>query len=190
MEAVSAFPMILPPNSKATRSELCELDKLENHSTILSIFFSSYNIAFWTIKYGPADNAGIWAAASQSKQKAVKQKYVDAGIKLMVSAFGATDTPQSSGLSATEVATRLANFVKQNNLDGVDVDYEEINLFGQGASLPWLIAMQRHLREQLLSPQYTISHAPLAPWFSWATYADGGYATFDDKIGETIDFYK
>ena len=46
----------------------------------------------------------------------------------MISAFGATDTPQSGkGLgNATKTANRLADFVIKYGFDGVDVDYEEM----------------------------------------------------------------
>ena len=151
--------------------------------------YTHYNIAFYTIDAGAQDNAGLWARTDSSTQAHYKSVYNDAGIKLMVSAFGATDHPQSSGRSAESVATELADFVKNNNLDGIDIDYEEIDLFGSGQSLPWLVALQTSLRKQLPSPQYVISHAPLAPWFSWTTYSDGGYSAFDDQIGNTVDWY-
>ena len=50
----------------------------------------------------------------------------------MVSAFGATETPTTSGIDATDCALRLADFVKSNNLDGVDVDWEDTAAFQNG----------------------------------------------------------
>ena len=47
-----------------------------------------------------------------------------AGIKLIVSAFGSTDAPTTSGADPTDTANTIANFVKQYSLDGVDIDYE------------------------------------------------------------------
>jgi chitinase len=41
----------------------------------------------------------------------------------MVSAFGSTDMPTAR--SASTVCTSLAQFVLDNNLDGVDLDYED-----------------------------------------------------------------
>ena len=73
---------------------------------------------------GAADNAAAWAALSDSDRAAVKTQYAAAGIKLIVSAFGATDTPTSAGTDATTAATTMANWVKKYNLDGIDVDYE------------------------------------------------------------------
>ncbi|KDN50379.1 glycoside hydrolase family 18 protein [Tilletiaria anomala UBC 951] len=151
--------------------------------------YTHYNIAFWTVNGGPQDNAYKWHQASKSVQKKYKQAYNDAGVKLMVSAFGASDKPQSSGRNAVDVATSIAKFVIDNNLDGVDIDYEEEDLFDHGKALPWLIALQRHLRQQLPRPQYIITHAPIAPWFSWTNYADGGYSAFDNEVGDTVDWY-
>lgn len=43
----------------------------------------------------------------------------------MVSTFGATEFPTSAGYEPTSYCTTLANFVKDNNLDGIDLDYED-----------------------------------------------------------------
>jgi chitinase len=50
--------------------------------------------------------------------------YHDAGISLIVSAFGSTDTPTTNRHDPTTVANNLAAFVLKYNLDGVDIDYE------------------------------------------------------------------
>jgi chitinase len=42
----------------------------------------------------------------------------------MVSAFGSTDTPTTSGEDPTKLAETMAAWVKKYNLDGIDVDYE------------------------------------------------------------------
>lgn len=52
------------------------------------------------------------------------EEYHDAGIAIMVAAFGSTDLPTTSGKDAKQVAQELASFVKAYNLDGVDIDYE------------------------------------------------------------------
>lgn len=52
----------------------------------------------------------------------MKQKYADAAIKLMISAFGETDRPHSSGNDATALGKKNAAFVKAQGLDGVDVE--------------------------------------------------------------------
>ena len=57
-------------------------------------------------------------------RQVLKKKYSDAGIKLIVSAFGGTDKPTTLGADATKTADAIANWVKTYDLDGVDVDYE------------------------------------------------------------------
>jgi hypothetical protein len=51
-------------------------------------------------------------------------EYHNAGIQIIVSAFGSTDAPTSTGADPVTTANNVANFVKQFQLDGVDVDYE------------------------------------------------------------------
>jgi chitinase len=41
----------------------------------------------------------------------------------MVSAFGSTEMPTTQGFDATLCALKLADFVKSNHLDGVDIDW-------------------------------------------------------------------
>ena len=91
--------------------------------------FNVFNLAFWTVKFGVADNAAKYAAKSDCDKKWFKSRYAGAGMKLMVSVFGATDTPQSLGKDPVQLGKTIAAFVKKNGLDGVDVDYEEMDLF-------------------------------------------------------------
>jgi hypothetical protein len=60
----------------------------------------------------------IGAAAQQS----IKASYNAAGIKLMVSAFGSSDAPTNKDPVA--MANTIGQWVLDNHLDGVDVDYE------------------------------------------------------------------
>lgn len=71
-------------------------------------------------------------------QKNIKKKYNDAGIKLLVSAFGSTEMPTSNG--PVQVANALAAFVNSNNLDGVDIDYEDNSAMNAGLGESWLIS--------------------------------------------------
>ncbi|PWN29301.1 glycoside hydrolase [Jaminaea rosea] len=154
--------------------------------------FTHYNVAFWMATSGPADNALAWTQATDEQRKKIKKAYNDAGIKLMVSAFGATDTPQTgAGLgNATKTANRLADFVRKYNFDGVDVDYEEMDHFAQGKSVPWLVTLTKQLRRRLPRDQgYLLTHAPIAPWFSKQIYKDGGYTEVHKQAGEDVDFY-
>ena len=65
-----------------------------------------------------------WAELDAATRSSIKAKYNDAGIKLIVSAFGSTDTPTSSQADPTKTATTMAKWVKKYGLDGIDVDYE------------------------------------------------------------------
>lgn len=150
--------------------------------------FNVFNLAFWTVKFGVADNAQKFAAKSLADKKWFKSRYAGAGMKLMVSVFGATDTPQSLGKDPTCLGKTIAKFVKDNGLDGVDVDYEEMELFGQGKSSDWLIALTKSLRAELPSPDYIITHAPVAPWFNTQMYPNG-YAYIHQQVGNLIDWY-
>lgn len=149
--------------------------------------FNVFNLAFWTVKYGVADNAAKFAAKSDADKKWFKSRYAGAGMKLMVSVFGATDTPQSLGKDPVALGKTIAAFVKKNGLDGVDVDYEEMDLFAQGKSANWLISLTQSLRKELPAP-YIITHAPVAPWFNTQMYPEG-YAKIHSQVGDLIDWY-
>lgn len=97
--------------------------------------FNYICLAFWTCSYGPLDAALVWnnsntyfgstlfGATNSDIRANLKKIYNDNGIKIMVSAFGATETPTSSGSNATRCAQKLADFVTSNNLDGADIDW-------------------------------------------------------------------
>ncbi len=55
----------------------------------------------------------------------MKEKYNKAGIKILISAFGATEFPTTSKIDPIDCAVKLGNFVLENNLDGVDIDWED-----------------------------------------------------------------
>lgn len=73
---------------------------------------------------GPADQAAQWTSLDASTRSSIKAKYTAAGIKLMVSVFGATDAPTTNGHDPVATANSMASFVKKYELDGIDVDYE------------------------------------------------------------------
>jgi chitinase len=50
----------------------------------------------------------------------------------MLSAFGATEYPTTLGLDPNECAEKLGAYVKSNNFDGVDVDYEDNKAMTEG----------------------------------------------------------
>ena len=73
---------------------------------------------------GAWDNAEVWTTLTAAERSSIKSQYAAAGIKLMVSAFGSTDVPTSSGADPIATANTMAAWVKQYSLDGIDVDYE------------------------------------------------------------------
>lgn len=81
----------------------------------------------------------------------------------MVSAFGATEFPTTAGQDPIQCAKSLGDFILNNNLDGVDVDWEDNTAMEAGTGEAWLITFTTQLRSLL--PNYTISHAPQAPYF-------------------------
>ena len=68
--------------------------------------------------------AVAWEQLSDSQRSSYLKEYNDAGISIIVSAFGSTDAPTSSGANAVTVANNLASWVRKYGLQGVDVDYE------------------------------------------------------------------
>jgi len=50
-----------------------------------------------------------------------------------------------------------------NNVDGVDIDWEDNAAMEAGIGEEWLVKFQLKLRECL--PNHIISHAPQAPYF-------------------------
>lgn len=120
----------------------------------------------------------------------VLDSYHAAGIALMVSAFGSTDSPVSSGIDPVDCARRLSDWVKKYDLDGVDIDWEDMNAMNTGIGEAWLITFQSELRRQLPAGQYLISHAPVAPWFtSRPNYPNGAYVAVHKQTGSGIDYY-
>lgn len=73
---------------------------------------------------GAWDKAEEWTTLTAAQRTTVKQQYANAGIKLLVSAFGSTDVPTTTGADPVATANTMAAWVKQYSLDGIDVDYE------------------------------------------------------------------
>lgn len=81
------------------------------------------------------DQALEWTQLTNAQRTTLKSQYAAAGVKLMVSAFGSSDVPTTTGADPIATANTMAAFVKQYQLDGIDVDYEVGNLFQQSFSL-------------------------------------------------------
>ncbi|KAJ3889884.1 putative chitinase [Lentinula edodes] len=138
---------------------------------------------------GAADQAKAWETLAQAQKSSIKSAYQKAGIKLIVSAFGSTDLPTSSDAKST--AATMAKWVQNNNVDGIDVDYEDLNAMNaqDGKAEQWLIDFTNALRTQLPQGKYILTHAPLAPWFSASHYKSGAYTKVHKEVGSKIDWY-
>jgi len=163
--------------------------------------YNVVNLSFW-LNSGPADAALVWAEAltycstdnpwgntTAAIQKAWLNLYHNAGKKVLVSAFGATEFPTSQGYDPIQTANSLAQFVIDNQLDGVDLDYEDNSAMNSGAGVNWIINCTTTLRALLPAEKgYIITHAPQAPYFM-SSYAQGGYLTIDKQAGYAINWY-
>jgi len=152
--------------------------------------FNVFALSF-LLTEGAFDQAEEWVEIGASTRSSIKSQYEAAGIKLIVSLFGSTDAPTSSGADPVATANTMAAWVLQYDLDGVDVDYEDFNAInaGDGKAEAWLATFTKQLRTQLPQGQYILTHAPVAPWFSPGKFGGGAYLTVDKTVGSLIDWY-
>lgn len=109
----------------------CESKDLSRHNLPSNLHFTFISLTMnsilsFLLGSGPVDQAQEWAEIDAATRASTKSAYVSAGINLMVSAFGSTENPTSSGLDATTTANTMAAWVKTYTLDGIDVDYEDM----------------------------------------------------------------
>ncbi|KAI9458132.1 glycoside hydrolase [Lactarius psammicola] len=152
--------------------------------------FNTFILSF-LLTSGAADQALEWQSISASDRSAIKSQYAAAGIKLLVSVFGATDAPTTAGSNPTTLADTMAAWVKKYDLDGIDVDYEDFNAFdgSSGLAVTWLKTFTKQLRVHLPQGSYILTHAPVAPWFQSDGWSGGGYLAIDQAVGSLIDWY-
>ncbi|KAI0629140.1 glycoside hydrolase [Trametes polyzona] len=148
-------------------------------------------LSFLTLK-GPQDQAGAFAKLPAAKRASTLAAYKKAGIDVIVSAFGETDKPTTSGADPAKTAETMAQFVLANKLAGIDVDYEDLDAMnkGDGKAEAWVVEFTQTLRKKLPKGQFILSHAPLAPWLAPnAQFKAGAYLTVNKKVGSLIDWY-
>ena len=162
--------------------------------------FTHVALTFWTYPGNAQDASGIWANIGSNMgpnaygttnaeiQATLKKNFTNAGVKLMVSAFGATQAPTSLGVDAVDCGLKLAKFVTDNLFDGVDIDWEDTPAFKNGVGEDWLITLTKTLRANLPADAI-ITHAPQGPYFSKGLYPKDAYLTIEQQIGSMIDFY-
>ena len=154
--------------------------------------FNVVNLSFLTLT-GALDQALAYANLPAAQKSAKKAEYAAAGINIMVSAFGETDQPTTAGADPVGTANTMAQFVLDNQLDGIDVDYEDLTAMnkGDGAAEQWVTTFTQTLRQKLPQGQFILTHAPLAPWLSPnQQFAAGAYLTVNKNVGQLIDWVR
>ncbi|KAJ7127569.1 glycoside hydrolase family 18 protein [Mycena crocata] len=140
------------------------------------------------------EGARLWMNMAASDRTALKQQYTEAGIKLFVSAFGGTvrtDRPTTMGLDPKNSATTVANWAKQYQVDGVDMDYEDFDAMGKGVAEKWVTDFTTQLHTDL-GGNYLITAAPMPAWFTPlgnTALPGGGFLTVDKAVGSMINWY-
>ncbi|KAJ7844452.1 glycoside hydrolase superfamily [Mycena leptocephala] len=149
----------------------------------------------------PSSQADQWQQMDASKRADVKASYAQAGIKLIVSVGGETEHPTTDGRDAKDTASKVAQWVKDYDLDGVDVDYEASLIFAshryigsydfdamtagtgeqwrlQDGKLHWLFLANRLLKGSIIRFAAPRSDLP-----------GGGYRTIHNAVGSMINWF-
>jgi len=138
-------------------------------------------------------------AAEKWQNYQQKQQYVDdlhkQNIKIMVSVGGGGVTPTTDKWVPADAAYNVAQFAKQNVLDGVDLDWEDSTAYAKDGQkcLDWIVDYTQALRHNL-GNERIISHSPASayfcPTFPWDRLTfQGLYFKVDKTVGPLIDFY-
>ena len=177
--------------------------------------YNTIIFAFWTPKQDgtslPVDIGQVWAHPEQyfnlqtskygSTPKEIRTSllklYHDNGVNVLISAFGSTSFPTSSGISATACGENLAQFVIDMQLDGVDLDYEDNQAMNEGKAVPWLIEMTDAMVKKFKAAgkKYIMTNAPQAPYFMDGHYKQNYVDLYNAKlsdgsrVGDHIDSY-
>ncbi|SDR35382.1 glycosyl hydrolase family 18 protein [Pseudovibrio sp. Tun.PSC04-5.I4] len=116
-----------------------------------------------------------------------------AGKRVLVSIGGEVFTTTAWAALANDVdgtAQQIATMVKAQNLDGVDIDWEDTNYTGYNAPT-FLVDLSKALKKQLPAGQNFVTHAPQAPYFYGG--APGSftqiYVDVAKNAGDAIDLY-
>jgi len=82
--------------------------------------------------------------------------------------------PSTFNYDPITTAKNLAAFVLNNNLDGIDVNWNDIYAFQNGNAEKWIIKFTLAFRSE--APMLIITHSPKASYFSDSlSYPFGGY---------------
>ncbi|KAG0709374.1 glycoside hydrolase family 18 protein [Suillus ampliporus] len=147
--------------------------------------YNVFVLSFWLVS-GPADQAEEWVSLDNATRASIVSSYHNAGISLIVSAFGSTDAPTSEGYDPTTIANDLAAFVLEYDLDGVDIDYEDFNAMNaeNGSAETWLTTFTKALRAKASARSIHFN-----PRTRCSMYSSGAYLTVNKNVGSLIDWY-
>jgi hypothetical protein len=109
-------------------------------------------------------------------------------VKLLVNAFGSFENPVSSNLSATDCAGKLLSFIQTYDLDGANIDYQDVSSFQKGG-IAWLTQFTLALNSNDNNTQYIFSHSVDASLFDRAKLPMGDYSLIEKAVGQYINFY-
>jgi hypothetical protein len=105
--------------------------------------YNYFAYSFWTCGSGPQGMSKLYndpvtyLGTNLGKNKSeiqayIKGLYANSSVKLLVSAFGASEFPVNSSLNAVACGKKMASFMKDNLLDGIDIDFEDSLSFQEG----------------------------------------------------------
>jgi len=195
----NVYAIAVPSPVKALYIDYKNINWNNPAQTVVDAFNSGWNViilAFYLSGGGPADMAQAWAGATAAaKQSAINTIHSKGGV-VLVSLGGSTDSP--FGRNAEQVGKAVAQWAKDQYLDGVDFDLENFAAGFRGGSLSdtatvqW-VANVTNAARGVLGSGGIISHAPQGPYFgevggnSWAGKT-GGYTGVYAKA-PTINFF-
>ncbi|WP_281558848.1 glycosyl hydrolase family 18 protein [Thalassomonas sp. RHCl1] len=140
--------------------------------------------------------AGAIAASPSTLTQTTKQAISAlqaSGKKVLLSFGGGTvssETYHQLAGNETELAQNIACFITENQLNGVDIDFEDTGAFTGSAGyngVDFLVNLTRALRATLPAANSLITHAPQPPYLECGNPM-GGYVQVMAEAGEDIDW--
>lgn len=134
---------------------------MSNSLSLSGAYCSFFSGLSFLLSTGPADQVQCWQQLDATTRQGLLSKYHAAGIKVVASVFGSTETPTTAGKDPTQLAGTFASFIQQYELDGIDIDYEDSAAMDKrdGTAEKWLITFTQALRQQLPQGKYLLTHA-------------------------------
>lgn len=161
--------------------------------------YNYVSIEVWTYFQGAVHNSAIWKSAvnwftstsqfgstTNEIQKSLRTHYHNENKKILITAFG-NEVPASHSVDPVVCAQKLATFVLENNLDGVNVDWKDLHSFIYGTGENWMISFMTELRVHL--PDHVVCHTADSSYFKEESFTNGGYIAIHEAVGHLIDFY-